>query len=107
MNIRNLKPQIPNLKLLLPPLLCLFAVTAHARDDYPRQAGLDAQLYRIRLSIADAGAEISGETEVVFAVRAEGVREVALDFPELTVDGVNEGGRAAKFTREGGRLRVA
>ena len=107
MRIRNLESRIPNLKFLLPPLLCLFAVTADARDDYPRQPALDAQQYRIRLSVGDAGNEISAETEIVFAVRSEGVREVALDFPELTVDGVTLDGRAARFTRGGGRLRVA
>ena len=90
--------------LTLPLCLCAHAP---ARDDYPRQPGLDAQQYRIRLSIADAGQEISGETEIVFAVRAENVREVALDFPDLSVDGANENGHAAKFTREGGRLRIA
>ncbi|HWS86007.1 MAG TPA: M1 family metallopeptidase [Pyrinomonadaceae bacterium] len=87
-------------------LLCVFA-QAQARDDYPRQTGIDALQYRIRLSVGDAGQEISAETEIVLAVRAENVREVVLDFPGLDVDGVNENGRAAKFTREGGRLRVA
>src|SRR5919199_6479994 len=105
MKIRNFNFQLSTFKFFraLPLLLCLFA-HAPARDDYPRQPGLDAQQYRIRLSIADAAGEISAEAEVVFAVRAENVREVALDFPELNVDGVTENGRAAKFTREGGRL---
>src|SRR3712207_1583830 len=105
--MKNFKFEISNLKFIgaLPLLLCLVA-HAQARDDYPRQAGIDAQQYRISLSIADAGGEISGETEAVFAVRAENVREVALDFPGLSVDGVTENGRPAKFAREGGRLRV-
>jgi aminopeptidase N len=88
-------------------LLCLFAPHAQARDDYPRQTGLDAQQYRIRLSLAETGDEIRAETEIVFAVRAANLREVALDFPGLVVDGVNEQGRPAKFTRDGGRLRIA
>src|SRR5215207_11287756 len=90
----------------LPLLLGLFA-HAQARDDYPRQPGLDALQYRIRLSLGDAGDEIRGETEIVFAVKAPNVGEVALDFPGLDVDGVNEQARPAKFTRAGGRLRVA
>src|SRR5215211_6700252 len=89
----------------LPLLLGLFA-HAQARDDYPRQPGLDALQYRIRLSLGDAGDEIRGETEIVFAVKAPNVGEVALDFPGLNVEGVNEQGRAAKFTRDGVRLRV-
>ncbi|MBV8856829.1 MAG: M1 family peptidase [Acidobacteria bacterium] len=105
--LRKFKVQGSRFKVfrVLPLLLCLFAHAA-ARDDYPRQPGLDAQQYRIRLSIGDTGDEISAETEIVFAVRADNVREVALDFPELTVDGVSEQGHAAKFTRDGGRLRV-
>jgi aminopeptidase N len=105
--IRNFKFQVSTSKLFtaLTLLLCLCA-RAQARDDYPRQPGLDAQQYRIRLSIADAADEISAETEIVFKVRAENVREVALDFPDLNVDGVTEGGHAAKFERGGGRLRV-
>ncbi len=106
--ISKFKVQSSKFKLFgaLPLLLCLVAL-AQARDDYARQPGLDAQQYRIRLNIGDASGEIKGETEIVFAVRAVGVREVALDFPELNVDGVSEGGRAAKFTRDGGRLRIA
>lgn len=95
---------LPALSLLL---LCLYAPQARARDDYPRQAGLDAQQYRIRLSVGEAKDEISAEAEIVFAVRAVSVREVALDFPDLTVDGVTEDGRPAKFTRGGGRILIA
>jgi aminopeptidase N len=89
----------------LPLLLCLFA-PAQARDDYPRQPGLDALQYRIRLTVADASDELSAETEIVFEVKADGLREVLLDFHGLTVDGVTEQGRAAKFERKDGRLRV-
>src|SRR5918993_1258618 len=87
---------------VLPLLLCLLT-PARARDDYPRQPGLDALQYRIRLSIGDTSDEIRGATEIVFAVKAPNVGEVALDFPGLNVDGVSEQGRPAKFTRDGGR----
>ena len=75
--IGTFKSQISHPKFLgaLPLLLCLFA-HAQARDTYPRQPGLDAQQYRIRLRIADTGEDIRAETEIVFAVRAENVREV-------------------------------
>ncbi|HEX8338476.1 MAG TPA: M1 family metallopeptidase [Pyrinomonadaceae bacterium] len=90
----------------LPLLLCLFA-DARTRDDYRRQPALDALLYRIRLSFGETGDEIRGATEIVFAVKAPNVREVALDFPGLNVDGVDVQGHPVKFTRDGGRLRIA
>jgi aminopeptidase N len=90
----------------LPLLLLCLCAQAPARDDYPRRPELDALRYRIRLAFADAGDEISAETEVVFALRAAGVRAVALDLAGLNVDGVTENGRAAQFARSGGQLRV-
>jgi aminopeptidase N len=86
------------------PLLLSLCAAARARDEYRRQPALDALQYRIRLSVGDAGQEISAETEIVFAVKAENLREVALDLNGLTVDEVTEQGRAAKFERAGGRL---
>jgi aminopeptidase N len=88
------------------PLLLTLCASARARDEYRRQPALDALQYRIRVSLADSGEEIGAETEIVFAVRAENVREVALDFAGLNVDGVTEQGRAAKFERDGARLRI-
>jgi aminopeptidase N len=99
------RPKTARWLAALPLLLCLSA-RAEARDDYPRQPGLDAQQYRLSLSIGDTKDEITAEAEIVFAARAVNVREVALDFPDLTVDGVTENGRAAKFTRDAGRLRI-
>ncbi|HEX8354542.1 MAG TPA: hypothetical protein VF611_16675, partial [Pyrinomonadaceae bacterium] len=102
----------PNLKTTarllgaLPLLLCLCAHAA-ARDDYQRRPELDALRYRIRLSLGDAGDEIRAETEIVFALRAAGVRSIALDLAGLTVGGVTENGRPAQFSRSEGQLRVA
>src|SRR5689334_21631773 len=59
-----LRKKAARLLVSLPLLLCL-CLHAQARDDYPRQTALDALQYRIRLSIADAGQEISAETEIV------------------------------------------
>ena len=103
--MRQLPKKTVRLLGALPLLLCLLA-QAPARDDYRRQPGLDALQYRIRVSLGDAGNEISAETEIAFAVKAENVREVTLDFEGLTVDSVTEQGRAAKFERGGGRLRI-
>jgi aminopeptidase N len=87
-------------------LLCLLS-PARARDSYTRHPELDALQYRITLRLADASEEISAETEIVFAIRADGVREIPLDFAGLTVDGVTENGRAASFKRAEGHLNVA
>ncbi len=87
--------------------LLLPAPPARARDAYPRRPELDAQQYRIRLSFDDASDRITAAAEIVFAVRAGGVREVPLDFAGLDVDGAEVDGRAARFTRAEGRLRVA
>ncbi|MET0621547.1 MAG: M1 family aminopeptidase [Pyrinomonadaceae bacterium] len=86
-------------------LLCLFE-HAQARDDYPRRPELDALEYDIRLAVGAERDEISAETEIVFAVRGAGVRQVTLDFVGLTVDAVTENGRPAKYERRDGRLVV-
>jgi aminopeptidase N len=86
-------------------LPCLFA-HAEARDDYPRRPELDVLEYDIRLAIGAERDEISAETEIVFAARGAGVREVALDFAGLTVEAVTENGRPAKYERRDGRLVV-
>jgi aminopeptidase N len=88
-------------------LLLLLPAPARARDEYLRRPELDAQQYRIRLRIDDASDRLSAVAEIVFAVRAAGVREVPLDFAGLEVDAVEVNGRAARFTRTAGRLRVA
>src|SRR5215204_1515162 len=103
--MRTLLKTTARLLYVLPLLLCLCAQTA-ARDDYPRRPELDALQYRIRLSVDDAGEEITAETEIVFALKSASLREIALDLAGLTVDGVTENGRAAKFSRADGRLRV-
>jgi aminopeptidase N len=87
-------------------LLCLFAPSS-ARDNYPRHTELDALAYRIHLSIADASDEISAETEITFALKADGVREIPLDFAGLNIDGVTENGRTATFKNASGRLVIA
>jgi aminopeptidase N len=96
----------PPLLCALVALLCLPAL-APARDDYPRHPELDALQYRISLNLPDAGDLITAETEIVFVVKAERVREVPLDLAGLVVDGVTENGRAAVFKRTEGRLSVA
>jgi aminopeptidase N len=94
-------------------LLCALAALAslstraHARDTYARLAWLDALEYRVRLTIPETSDEISAETAINFALKADAPRELPLDFGALTVDGVTVDGRAAEFRQTEGRLLVA
>jgi aminopeptidase N len=92
---------------LLALLLLLLPAHADARDTYARHPELDAQQYRIRVRIDGETERIGAEAEIVFAVRAAGVREVPLDFAGLEVDGVEVNGRAARFTHAEQKFRVA
>jgi aminopeptidase N len=91
-------------------LLCLLGLSFTAglsRDTYPRSSALDALHYRIYLDLPNTGDEIRAETEILFAIGSDSVKEAALDFTGLTVDQVTENERAAKFTPADGRLQVA
>lgn len=76
-------------------------------DDYPRSVALDALHYRLQLTLAPQSADVQGETEILFQLKADGVREIALDFAGLTADQVLEEERTAGFTRAGDKLKVA
>jgi aminopeptidase N len=89
----------------LAALACL-STRAHAQDNYPRLASLDALEYRIELIIPDEGEEIQAETSIDFAVTADRPRNVSLDFGALKVDEVRVNGRAMTFRREGDKLVV-
>ena len=97
--------QITRLALAL--LLCLNFTAVFPRDNYPRLATSDAIHYRIHLDLKEAGEEIQAETEILLAFTGDGVKEVALDFVGLSVDGVTEEARPAKFTHADGKLKVA
>ncbi|HZB46389.1 MAG TPA: hypothetical protein VE360_14135, partial [Pyrinomonadaceae bacterium] len=87
-------------------LLSLGLAPAAARDDYRRLTALDAAHYLIRLELEEAGEEIGAEAEITFAANSD-VREVPLDFGELTVDAVTVDGSAAVSKHGGGKLVVA
>jgi aminopeptidase N len=90
-----------------PVLLVLcFVSPAFSRDNYPRRTSLDAVHYRIRLDLPERGEEFSAEAEILFAVNAEGLREIPLDFEGLLVEGVKVDGVAAQYKLAGGRLGV-
>ena len=87
-------------------LACLCFARAEARDDYPRSADVDAVHYLIRLELKEASEEITAETEILFAAKADRPRAAALDFGALDVDSVTVDGRPARYTRAGERLQV-
>jgi len=86
-------------------LLCLVS-PAFSRDNYPRRTSLDAVHYRIRLDIPETGEEIRAETEILFALNADGVREIPLDFAPFNVERVTVDGSAAQYQLSEGRLTV-
>ncbi|HKQ06763.1 MAG TPA: M1 family aminopeptidase [Blastocatellia bacterium] len=87
-------------------LVWLTLVPAPARDTYTRVPAIDALDYRIRLELQEAGAQIRGDTEILFAINEENLKSITLDFADLAVDAVSVGDRAATFTQAGDRLTV-
>ena len=87
-------------------LAWLTLASAPARDTYARAQGIDALDYRIRLEIKDTGDEISGDTEIRFAINEENLKSITLDFGDLAVDAASVDDRAATFARAGDRLTV-
>ena len=87
-------------------LFWLTLATTPARDTYPRVQTVDAIDYRIRLEVKETGEQISGDTEILFAVNEEGVKEITLDFADLTIDTVSEDDRPASYSQSGERLAV-
>jgi aminopeptidase N len=91
-------------------IILLFAgFSIHAApgpDRYVREPAVDAINYRIEVEIADAGDRISGVTEILLEIKENGVKEVILDFAELTIDAVHDGDHPAKHDRNGDRLTV-
>jgi aminopeptidase N len=81
-------------------------------DTYPRQPGIDAQHYVIRVTLTDDNDSISGETTVTFRFVKDSVREFALDLTSakdgkgMTVDGVTENSAALAFVHRDNRLTV-
>jgi aminopeptidase N len=94
-------------QLLLLSLLCLIAAPTVAGDTYPRSTTLDAIHYRLQLTLTANSNDVRGETEILFEFRADGVREIALDFTGLTTDQVTEETQTARFTHTGDKLKIA
>jgi len=61
----------------------------------------------LQLTLSPKSDEVRGETEILFELKGDGVREIALDFAGLTTDQVTEETQAARFTHTGDKLKIA
>jgi aminopeptidase N len=83
-------------------------------DTYPRQPGIDARHYAVRLTLLTSDSnEIQGDATVTLRVVTAGTREAFLDLASATPDGkgmtvtsVTSGGRAVPIEHRGNRLRL-
>jgi aminopeptidase N len=88
-------------------LIIAFVPAAFSRDDYPRSTQLDVLHYRVSLELKDSDDTIAGETEIVFSVNSDSVKELTLDLVGMTIDEVKENSRPVKFSHASGRMTVA
>src|SRR6266540_3374735 len=87
-------------------LWCFSFMPALSRDTYPRVAALDAINYTLHLELKDTGDDIRADAEILFAFNDDSVKQIALDFAGLMVDGVTENGQATTFNQAGEHLNV-
>lgn len=95
---------VPMLFLALLSLLCFLPAPPRASAS---TAAINALHYRIALDIPSAGPRIRATTEILLSIEGEGIRQADLDFAGLTVDGVTEDGKPARFTRSKGHLTIS
>jgi aminopeptidase N len=82
-------------------------------DNYPRQAGIDAQHYIFRITLSDESDEVAGETTADLRFVSDAVTQVTLDLTSLKdgkgmmVSDVTCGGAPVKFTHANDRLTIA
>ncbi|HWC99044.1 MAG TPA: M1 family aminopeptidase [Candidatus Sulfopaludibacter sp.] len=93
-------------------LLVLCAAGLVFADNYPRQAGIDAQHYVMRITLNDDNDAIAGESTVTLRFVKDGVREFALDLTSatngkgMTVDAVTENSAALTYLHRDNRLTI-
>src|SRR5471030_1556498 len=83
-------------------------------DTYPRQPGIDARHYAIRLTLlTNDSNEIQAEATVTLRIVTPGTREAVLDLTSLTPDGkgmtvtsVTSDGRVLPIEHRNNRLRL-
>jgi aminopeptidase N len=94
-------------------VVAVCAAWAAFADNYPRQNGIDAQHYVLRVTLNDDNNAIVGETTVTFRFVSGGVHEIALDLASakdgkgMTVDTVSSGNAAVTFSHQNDRLVLA
>jgi aminopeptidase N len=92
-------------------IVALWAPGACA-DNYPRQPGIDAQHYILRVTLSDESDAITGEATVVLRFVTAGVKQFALDLTSvkdgkgMTVDAVTGDGGALQYSHQGDRLTI-
>jgi len=91
------------------------ALAAHvAGDTYPRQPGIDAQHYAVRLTLLTSDSnDVQAEATVTLRLVSAGTREAVLDLTSagsdgkgMTVTSVQAGGAAMKFEHRENRLHL-
>jgi len=96
-------------------VLGIFAFGTRTRaDTYPRQPGIDARHYAVRLTLLTSDSnEIQGEATVTLRVVTPGVREAFLDLTSaksdgkgMTVTGITSAGRDVAINHRENRLRL-
>ncbi|MEP7022096.1 MAG: hypothetical protein ABI808_15745, partial [Pseudonocardiales bacterium] len=83
-------------------------------DTYPRQPGIDARHYAVRLTLlTNDSNEVQADATVTLRVVTPGTREALLDLTSLTSDGkgmsvtsVTSGGRVLAIDHRDNRLRL-
>jgi aminopeptidase N len=81
-------------------------------DNYPRQAGIDAQHYVFRVTLHEDRDEIAAQCTAVVRIVTDGITQVALDLatPQdgkgMVVSQVTEDGSPVAFTHAAGRLTI-
>src|SRR5439155_25848314 len=85
-----------------------------AADTYPRQPGIDARHYAVRLTLLTSDSnEIQAEAAVTLHIVSAGTREAMLDLTStrpdgkgMTVTGVTSNGAAVKYEHRDNRLHL-
>ena len=97
--------------LTIVALLCGLAITALA-DTYPRQTGVDAIHYVLRLTLNDDNDEIAGEATADVAFLKDALTEFSLDLASpnngkgMTVSEVACGGAQVRYVHQKDRLVI-
>jgi aminopeptidase N len=109
-SVQHLRTSRPLRSLTLLSVLSLLALpavpAAGAGPTAAGSAGFDVRSYSADIDVRPAEKTVSGEVAITLESRADRLSEVVLDAPGLTIQKVEEEGRALAHRIEDGRLRV-